>query len=83
MSKFFITEKCVRCGACQSDCPVQAIENFFIDKKKCINCGDCYEICPVGAIEQKNPLQKCSRGIFLIGGFSKKRKEKETQTEIE
>ena len=57
MSEFFITEKCVHCGACQSDCPAQAIKNFSIDEKKCIECGDCYEICPVGAIEKKSILE--------------------------
>lgn len=52
MNKFFISEKCIHCGACKNDCPVQAIENFFINQEKCIGCGDCHEICPVGAVEK-------------------------------
>lgn len=47
-------ERCVKCGACAMDCPVQIIveqpQQFFIGAG-CIGCGDCYEICPVGAIE--------------------------------
>ncbi|MBQ9441494.1 MAG: 4Fe-4S binding protein [Selenomonadaceae bacterium] len=66
MREFFITEKCIRCGACKSDCPAQAIENFFINQDKCVKCGDCYEICPVGAIEQKKTLQKFFEEIFFL-----------------
>lgn len=48
-------ERCVKCGACAMDCPVQIIveepQQFFIGNG-CIGCGDCYEICPVGAIER-------------------------------
>lgn len=50
MENFIISEKCVHCGACKNDCPVQAIKNFSINQNLCIRCGDCYEICPVGAI---------------------------------
>ncbi|WP_251441512.1 4Fe-4S binding protein [Veillonella intestinalis] len=46
-------QRCVKCGACAMDCPVQIIiekpQQFFIEAG-CIGCGDCYEICPVGAI---------------------------------
>lgn len=48
-------ERCVKCGACAMDCPVQIIveqpQQIFIGNG-CIGCGDCYEICPVGAIER-------------------------------
>lgn len=48
-------ERCVKCGACAMDCPVQIIveqlQQFFIGNG-CIGCSDCYEICPVGAIER-------------------------------
>lgn len=50
---FFITDDCVKCAACASDCMQEAIlekENKYVITAKCNKCGDCYTICPVGAI---------------------------------
>ena len=54
-----ITEECISCGACEPECPVQAIsegENaYVIDPAKCVECvgfhdsPKCAEICPVDA----------------------------------
>ena len=44
---------CIRCGACASVCPVNAIEVADVRvqaDKNCTNCGICMKICPVGAI---------------------------------
>ena len=46
-------EKCISCGACAADCPVEAItegaDAYTIDAEKCIDCGACAGNCPVDA----------------------------------
>ena len=50
---YIISEECIKCGACEAECPVQAITEgdakYDIDPDKCIECGACAEVCPVGA----------------------------------
>ena len=49
-----INDECIACGACQPECPVDAIsegEKYSIDPDTCIDCGACVPACPVGAIE--------------------------------
>lgn len=48
-------EKCMNCGLCKPDCPVQAIyyddnKNTVIDSSKCIGCGKCKKNCNYNAI---------------------------------
>jgi ferredoxin len=55
-----ITEECTYCGACEPECPVEAIsagsEVYSIDKSKCVDCKGhhekpaCVEVCPVDCI---------------------------------
>jgi pyruvate ferredoxin oxidoreductase delta subunit len=54
----FDSEKCSKCGMCQTICPegcisVNAEENFVPDYTYCKGCGLCAEECPAGAIEMK------------------------------
>jgi len=51
-----ITEECITCGSCESECPVEAISSgddmYVIDSGKCTDCSACVEVCPVSAIVQ-------------------------------
>jgi ferredoxin len=54
---FKITEECINCGACEPECPNQAIsagdEIYIIDPEKCTECvghfdtSQCAAVCPV------------------------------------
>jgi ferredoxin len=48
-----ILDTCINCGACEPECPVNAISQgdsqFIIDADTCIDCGACASVCPVGA----------------------------------
>ena len=56
---FQITEDCIICGACESECPNKAISEgdttYKIDPEKCTECvgaydiSKCAEVCPVEA----------------------------------
>lgn len=50
-----ITDACISCGTCESECPVSAISagdtQYNIDADACIDCGACAAVCPVEAIE--------------------------------
>ena len=52
---YTITDKCVSCGTCESECPVGAISQgdtqYNIDADACIDCGTCTSVCPTEAIE--------------------------------
>ncbi len=69
-----ITEECISCGACEPECPNQAISEgdtvYKIDPSKCTECvgswesSKCSEICPVEAC-QTDPSRKESRQQLL------------------
>ena len=50
---YHITDECINCGACVSECPVDAIsegaEVHEINADACIDCGACAGVCPVDA----------------------------------
>ncbi len=56
---FKITDECISCGACEPDCPNQAISEgdtqYVIDPNRCTECvgshesSRCVDLCPVDA----------------------------------
>jgi ferredoxin len=60
-----ITEECIVCGACEPECPNEAITNagsiYVIDTAKCTECVGayeaprCIEVCPVDACIVPDP----------------------------
>ena len=48
-----ITDVCKACGACITECPVEAISEgaiYTIDADLCVDCGSCASVCPNDAI---------------------------------
>jgi len=48
-----ITDACISCGACESECPTNAIvagDGTYVINDSCIDCGACVGSCPVDAI---------------------------------
>ena len=55
-----ILEECISCGACEPDCPVEAIHEgdtiYVIDTALCVECEgyndspQCVSVCPVDCI---------------------------------
>ena len=52
---YTISDACINCGACESECPVSCISagdsKYVIDAGTCIDCGACAGVCPVDAPE--------------------------------
>ena len=53
---YVINDDCISCGACASECPVEAISEgdtkYVIDADLCIDCGACADVCPVDSPKQ-------------------------------
>ncbi|MDR1277657.1 MAG: 4Fe-4S binding protein [Treponema sp.] len=51
---YTISDECINCGSCDSECSVEAISEKdnrrWIDPEKCQDCGACVGVCPVEAI---------------------------------
>ena len=57
----FDYNKCVGCGDCVENCPVEAIEfdqnhNPGVELQECIRCFCCQELCQYEAVDIKRPL---------------------------
>ena len=51
---YVISDECISCGACESECPVNCISEgdsiYVINGAECIDCGSCADVCPTSAI---------------------------------
>lgn len=51
---FKIDDTCIACGACEAECPTEAISAgdpiFVINPETCIDCGACADVCPTESI---------------------------------
>lgn len=52
-----ISDQCINCGSCESECPAGAISEKDgkreIDASKCLSCGSCASVCPANAIAEE------------------------------
>ncbi len=49
----FVAQRCIRCGSCAAQCPLNAIDlgtNSRINRTRCDCCGRCTAECPTGAL---------------------------------
>ncbi len=82
---FKITEDCIACAACETECPNEAIsegdEIFIIDPDKCTECvghfdtQQCADVCPVDCCVP-DPDHKESKDE-LLAKFKKLHPDKE------
>ena len=53
-SGYVVTDSCVNCGSCESECSVGAISEKngkrYIDHTLCVSCGACAGACPTESI---------------------------------
>ncbi len=69
-----ITDECINCGACEPECPNDAItagdEIYIIDVSKCTECvghfdeSQCAEVCPVDCCVP-DPDHKESKEVLM------------------
>ena len=51
---YHITDDCIACGACEPECPTNAIsagDIYVIDADACIDCAACADVCPTDSCQ--------------------------------
>ena len=54
-------KKCIQCGACVKECPLEAAKGKVESKKMpadCFSCARCLNVCPVDAIKYSSKFEK-------------------------
>lgn len=62
-------QNCIKCGACQSVCPHDAIyfnNSFEIKKERCLGCSQCANICPQKAITMQSQLMDYNEALPVL-----------------
>lgn len=70
-----IIEECINCGACEDECPNDAISEgddvYVIDSECCTECvgafdePKCIEVCPIEDCIPKDPDHSESREVLM------------------
>lgn len=70
-----ITEECINCGACEPECPNDAIEEgedvYVIKVERCTECvgefeePQCIDVCPVDDCIAVDPAHVESKEVLL------------------
>ncbi|MDI9436866.1 MAG: 4Fe-4S binding protein [Euryarchaeota archaeon] len=65
-----LDEKCIGCGACINECPVNCIQLEMPSPvhigDECVSCGRCVEVCPVEAIRLSEEFFQAEEGRILF-----------------
>jgi ferredoxin len=70
MAMKVVTEECIVCGACEPECPNEAIshtETYVIDTARCTECVGayekprCVEVCPIEGCIATDPAHTEAR----------------------
>ena len=70
-----VNEECINCGACEPECPNEAItegdSSYVVDPERCTECvgaheqAKCVEVCPVANCVAVDPEHKESKEELL------------------
>lgn len=70
-----VLEECISCGACEPECPNEAIEQgdtiYIIKVEKCTECvgaydtPQCVDVCPVDGVIITDPENRATKEELL------------------
>ena len=67
---YVISDECVSCGTCESECPAEAIsqgdEHYVIDADACLDCGTCADACPTNGLQIINKKVRFSADLCSL-----------------